>query len=64
MVIIEIETDNAAFEDAPSYEVARILRKLADTMESEQPLTRGGMLPNIVALRDVNGNPVGFCDWR
>ncbi len=63
MVRIEIETDNAAFEEAPSCEVAKILRKLATMMETEQPLTRDGMFRKITNLRDTNGNPVGFCKW-
>lgn len=48
---IEIKTDNAAFEDDPGYEVARILRKLADRVESE------GL--DQVRLMDINGNCVG-----
>lgn len=34
-ITITIETDNAAFEDYPASEVARILRKLADDIERD-----------------------------
>lgn len=48
---LTIETDNAAFDDEPRYEVARILRDAADAYayngETAWP------------LRDVNGNRVG-----
>jgi hypothetical protein len=64
MIQIEIETDNAAFEDAPSCEVARILRHLAKRLQEEAPLTRDGMFRGSMALRDTNGNQVGFCSWR
>lgn len=47
---IVIQTGNAAFEDAPATEVARILRAMADRMES------CGMLP---VPRDANGNKCG-----
>lgn len=61
MIRIEIETDNAAFEDAPSCEVARILRALAKEMEESMPLTSDGVFRTPITLRDVNGNCVGFC---
>ena len=48
-VKIEIKTENAAFHPEPGVEVARILRKAADTIES-------GGSPNIM---DINGNKVG-----
>ena len=51
---IEIETGNAAFEDEPSFEVARILRTLADRIESE------GL--SDVRLFDYNGNAVGAAE--
>lgn len=46
---ITIETLGAAFEDSPE-EVARILRTMADRMEST------GILP---IPRDINGNKCG-----
>jgi len=50
MININIKTGNAAFEGENfGYEVARILRKLADRFE-------GGEMPR--AERDVNGNRV------
>lgn len=49
-VTIVIETTNAAFEDAPSNEVARILKELASRFGS-------GIVPE--TLRDFNGNKVG-----
>jgi hypothetical protein len=50
MYRIEINTDNAAFEDNEGEEVARILRRLANEIES-------GLTD--VNLRDINGNLVG-----
>ena len=47
---INIETGNAAFEDAPASEIARILRKLADQFEDGQFSQ---------TIRDVNGNRCG-----
>ena len=58
---LTIETDNAAFEDdnlAP--EIARILRKLAVTVERE--LTPDSDDGFSVRLQDVNGNKVGECN--
>ena len=55
--IIEIEMDNAAFEDENNtYEVCRILRKLAAKLEL------GGELMEDCdeTLRDINGNNVGY----
>ena len=52
---IEIETDNAAFNDYQEQEVARILKDLAGKAEAGYPLD--------VPLYDLNGNEVGFC-WR
>ncbi len=56
-MIITIKTCNAAFHDGygPAPEVARILRKLADRLES-------GGLPRVGCaeqLQDSNGNYVG-----
>lgn len=49
-VRITIDTGNAAFEDEPASEIARILRKIAEDFES-------GAQPTLV--RDSNGNRVG-----
>ena len=51
---IEIETKNAAFDDGNApQEVARILRELAERMETR------ACLPDTVNLYDANGNRVG-----
>lgn len=52
-ITVQIETDNAAFEDHPkgvNGEVARILRELADKIEN-------GQEPE--SVRDINGAKVG-----
>lgn len=48
---ITIDTDNAAFEGG-NYEVARILKKYADSISEE-----GSINPK--KLQDINGNTVG-----
>jgi acyl-CoA reductase-like NAD-dependent aldehyde dehydrogenase len=50
---IEIETGNAAFEESPADEIARILRKLADRLED------GADIAESIRLMDYNGNSVG-----
>ena len=50
---IEIETDNAAFNDYQEQEVARILKDLAGKAEAGYSLN--------IPLYDLNGNKVGFC---
>lgn len=48
MITIKIETGGAAFEgDNLNYEVARILRKIADDVEEARMRTR---------YNDINGN--------
>ena len=47
-----IEDDGAAFEDVPTAEIARILRRLADTFE-------GGMEDPVGSLQDCSGNSCG-----
>lgn len=49
-VSIEIETDNAAFDEDERAEAVRIIREAADFIES------GGDARN---LHDINGNTVG-----
>ena len=50
MFTVRIDTDNAAFEDYPTEEVARILDRIAgDLREGEE----SGV------CRDINGNTVG-----
>lgn len=54
---IDINCDNAAFEDSPEQEVARILHRVADSLESgEERLTPGMELK----LFDFNGNRTGL----
>jgi hypothetical protein len=50
-IALHIETSNAAFEESPTSEIARILRKLADDFEN------GNI--NSWHLIDINGNNVG-----
>lgn len=54
MFTLKLETDNAAFDDEPHAEIARILREVADRMEAKR-FTR--------TLHDINGNAVGRVDW-
>ncbi len=53
---INMTCDNAAFEDNPEREVARILRNLAQTLRNG-PASRF-----YETIFDVNGNDVGW--WR
>jgi hypothetical protein len=54
---VHIGMSNAAFEDDdPGFEVARLLRELADEVEGRS--LAGLQQP--VRLRDYNGNRVGF----
>lgn len=48
---LRLESGNAAFDDSPHNETARILRLLADAIESGK---EGDFL-----LSDINGNRVG-----
>ncbi len=54
---LEIRTENAAFGESLNEtcaEVARILRRAADTVESGQ---------TIMSLRDANGNRIGSAEF-
>jgi hypothetical protein len=51
MFSIEIKTTNAAFEDSPETEIARILREWADRIEEGAQGT--------YKVFDINGNSVG-----
>jgi len=51
---LEIEMDNAAFEDMPGIEAARILRIAARKIEGAEPTDRASF-----PLMDSNGNRVG-----
>jgi hypothetical protein len=48
---VHFECDNAAFDDAPRYEISRILKELAERIED------GGDWTGVI--RDVNGNRIG-----
>lgn len=52
MFTIRIDTANAAFEDDPAPEIARILRRVADEVAEYYP-------GHSQTLLDVNGNDVG-----
>jgi hypothetical protein len=52
MFRLKIETDNEAFRQDPSLEIARILREVADQIY-------GAVRVPKKKLRDVNGNTVG-----
>jgi len=58
-LVITINMDNAAFEDAGS-EAARILRELAFELESCAELSNG----TNVSLHDANGNKVGMAEVK
>lgn len=51
MFKLEIETDNAAFIDPRHVELARILREVADKIETKAPA--------FGPIHDINGNTVG-----
>ena len=52
-ILIEFDIDNAAFEDLPMMESARILRHLA------REINETGFVNGDIAVRDINGNVVG-----
>jgi hypothetical protein len=52
---ITINTGNSAFEGGEGYELARILRGLADKLEN-------GSEPS--KLMDINGNSVGTIEYK
>jgi hypothetical protein len=54
--VIQIACDNAAFAPDPQFEVAQILSKLAEKLES-------GNYTDVL-LRDSNGNTVGFAQME
>lgn len=55
MLTIHIKTGNAAFSDGHyAAEVCRILRDVANDIEETRPF------PGKHAIRDINGNTVGF----
>jgi len=59
-ILIEICCDNAAFENEPGREIARILCRLAYDFGRWD----GAVYPEVPQLRDINGNAVGKVTWR
>ena len=53
--LVEIAADNAAFGPEPGPELARILHKLAERIETAAP----DELADAIRLMDYNGNTVG-----
>jgi len=49
---LELNCNNAAFDEDLNAEVARILREVADRIEADETLYK-------FPLRDINGNRVG-----
>jgi len=54
-MIVNIEMDNADFDEAPQSELARIFRDLAERMED-------GIL-GVTFIRDRNGNRIGQAEY-
>jgi hypothetical protein len=59
--VIKIADDNAAFEDQPATECARILRELADWFYAGACDDCNDGLSK--TLRDLNGNTVGYASY-
>jgi hypothetical protein len=55
---LKVKMTNAAFEDYPATELAKILRDAADDIEYRGGVVRG----DLGFLTDTNGNMVGF--WK
>ena len=55
LIQIAITCDNAAFDTYPAAEAARILRRFADRLESDNP-TDGAY--GTITGKDLNGNTV------
>ena len=62
--IADFSIDNEAFSDACSEECARILRQLADKIESDVPVGAMEYDGVQILLTDANGNNVGFARVR
>jgi hypothetical protein len=54
---LEINCNNAAFDDEGHAEVARILRELAERLEADESIKQ-------VPLQDINGNRVGLASFQ
>ena len=62
--IAEFDIDNAAFQETPSEECAKILRRLAATIERQTPVGALQFDGAQIRLEDSNGNAVGFARVR
>ena len=61
---IIIHTDNAAFDDNPSTEVARILRGIIVELRADRSAFKK-IIEESRPLRDINGNTVGHIKaWK
>jgi hypothetical protein len=60
-VTIRINCDNAAFEDDPYSEIARMLQTLAWRIESKSNLVLSG---DSIPIKDSSGNKVGTCEVK
>ena len=61
MFKMKIETDNSAFNESTEgqfYEIARILRECADSIE------RLAVRKDGASLYDANGNPIGSWEFK
>lgn len=56
---LDFECDNAAFDDDPTFEIARILKETAEKIKCDN-VTGFGYAHGVI--RDINGNRVG--DWK
>jgi len=54
---LALNSDNDAFVDCPSFETARILRDVADSIETSSMYCAGDCV-------DINGNKVGSFDFE
>jgi hypothetical protein len=58
---MSLECHNAAFEEDQTGEILRIIRELADRIKRDGlPTTRERGFEASYALRDINGNTVGY----
>lgn len=55
MFKLSFDTDNAAFDDMPELEIARILRDIANRVESGEV----SGYHKALNVRDINGNVIG-----
>lgn len=61
MFKLQFATSNAAFDDCPASEIARILRAVAHEVETGWIASAGG---GNSPIRDANGNTIGVMAYR